>query len=40
MTGGGKDRHNRQLIYPGIVTDIIGAALVGGVLLWRKLQKT
>ena len=25
------------LIYPGIVTDIIGVALVGGVLLWRKM---
>jgi len=24
------------LIYPGIVTDIIGVALVGGALLWRK----
>jgi UPF0716 family protein affecting phage T7 exclusion len=25
------------LIYPGYVTDIIGVALVGGVLLWQKL---
>jgi UPF0716 family protein affecting phage T7 exclusion len=24
------------LIYPGIVTDVIGVALVGGALLWRK----
>ena len=24
------------LIYPGIVTDIIGVVLVGGALLWRK----
>ena len=27
------------LIYPGIVTDIIGVALVGGVMLWRKLDR-
>ena len=27
------------LIYPGVVTDIIGAALVGGVLLWRAVKK-
>ena len=26
------------LIYPGYVTDIIGVALVGGVLLWQKLR--
>ena len=25
------------LIYPGIVTDIIGVALVGAVLLWRRI---
>jgi TRAP-type uncharacterized transport system, fused permease components len=25
------------LIYPGIATDVIGVAVVGGVLLWRKL---
>ena len=24
------------LIYPGIVTDVIGVVLVGAVLLWRK----
>jgi TRAP-type uncharacterized transport system fused permease subunit len=27
------------LIYPGVVTDIIGAVLVGGVLLWRAVKK-
>ncbi len=26
------------LIYPGILTDVIGVALVGGVLLWRKVS--
>ena len=25
------------LIYPGILTDVIGVALVGGVMLWRKM---
>ena len=24
------------LIYPGIISDVIGVGLVGGVLLWRK----
>lgn len=27
------------LIYPGILTDAIGAALVVGVILWRMMQK-
>ena len=27
-----------MLIYPGLMTDIIGIALVGGVLLWRRLS--
>ncbi len=26
------------LIYPGILTDVIGVALVGGVMLWRKMS--
>ena len=26
------------LIYPGILTDVIGVALVGGILLWRKVS--